>query len=44
MRTYRKNLANLDHFLQEKSFVQVETIFFKSKFGKNSPIKEIHHV
>jgi hypothetical protein len=44
MRTFHKNLANLGHFLQEKSFVKLETIFFKSKFGKNSPIKEIHHV
>jgi hypothetical protein len=27
-------------FLHEKSFVQVETMFFRSKFGENSPIKE----
>jgi hypothetical protein len=27
-------------FLHEKSFVQVETMFFKLKFGENSPVKE----
>jgi hypothetical protein len=27
-------------FLHEKSFVPVETMFFRSKFGENSPVKE----
>jgi len=26
-------------FLHEKSFVQVETVFFRSKFGENPPVK-----
>jgi hypothetical protein len=28
-------------FLHENSFVQVETMFFKSKFGENLPVKEL---
>jgi hypothetical protein len=37
-----QNLANLGHyFLREKSFVQVETMFFRSKFGKKIANKRI---
>jgi hypothetical protein len=34
---------NLGYFFHEKSFVLVEIIFFRSKFGENSPIKEVLH-
>jgi hypothetical protein len=33
-------LANLGPFSHEKSLVEVETLFFKSQIGKNSPVKE----
>jgi hypothetical protein len=33
-------LVNLGHFSQEKSFVEVEIIFFRLKFGENLPVRE----
>ncbi len=35
-----RNLANLDHFSHEKSFVMVEITFFRSNFCENSPINK----
>jgi hypothetical protein len=35
---------NLGYFFHEKSFVYVEIIFSRSKFGENSPIKETLHI
>jgi hypothetical protein len=40
IKTHHKNMAYLGHFLFEKSFVKVEVIFFRSKFGKVLLIKE----
>jgi hypothetical protein len=39
-----KNLSNLGHFSHENSFVYVEIIFFRSKFGKNLPIKKTRNI
>ncbi len=36
---FLQNLVNLGHFFHYKSFVHVEMIYFKSKFGKFSPQK-----
>jgi hypothetical protein len=35
-----RNLANLDHFPHEKSFILVKITFFMLDFCKNSPIKK----
>jgi hypothetical protein len=32
--------GDLGHFFHEKSFVLVEIIFFRLKFGENSPLEE----
>jgi hypothetical protein len=37
-----KNLANLGHF--SHSFVYVQIIFFRSKFGENLPVKETRNI
>jgi hypothetical protein len=39
-----KNLANLGQFSRENSFVYVEIIFFRSKFGENLPVKETRNI
>jgi hypothetical protein len=41
--TYDENLANLDKIFHEKSCVWVKIVFFKSKFRKKLPVKEILH-
>jgi hypothetical protein len=35
------NLAIFGHFFHEKSTLLIEIIFFRSKFGENSPVKEM---
>jgi hypothetical protein len=36
-----RNLANFGQFCHEKCFVEIKILFFRPKFGKKIPVKEI---